>query len=122
MIGCASCHIPEFRTGPSPIPSLAGRTATLYSDLLLHDMGEELADGRPDAGASGSEWRTTPLWGLRLMRKFLNGEAYLLHDGRARSIEEAIGYHGGEGAASRAAFQLLGSEDRAALLDFVESR
>jgi CxxC motif-containing protein (DUF1111 family) len=121
-IGCNACHTPSFRAGPSPIPVLAGQTVTLYSDLLLHDMGEELADGRPDGQASGQEWRTAPLWGLRPMRDFLNGQAFLLHDGRARTIEEAIGYHGGEAAASRAAFQALSVSDRAALVDFVGSR
>ena len=120
--GCAACHVPEFRTGPSPIPSLADRPVTLYSDLLLHDLGEELADHRGDGQASGTEWRTAPLWGLRVMRSFLNGDVFLLHDGRARSIEEAIGYHGGEGAAARAAFQALEAADRAALVVFVGSR
>jgi CxxC motif-containing protein (DUF1111 family) len=120
--GCAACHVPEYRTGPSPIASLADRTVTLYSDLLLHDMGDELADHRPDGQADGREWRTTPLWGLRLMASFLNGDSYLLHDGRARSIEEAVGYHGGEGASSRAAFDALNASDRAALVDFVGSR
>lgn len=121
-MGCAGCHVPEYRTGPSPIPSLADRTVTLYSDLLLHDMGEELADHRPDGKASGMEWRTAPLWGLRVMSSFLNGDVFLLHDGRARSIAEAIGYHGGEGASARAAFEALNAADRAALLDFVGSR
>jgi CxxC motif-containing protein (DUF1111 family) len=121
-IGCAACHTPAMRSGPSRIPALSGQTVTLYSDLLLHDMGDELADGRPDGQADGREWRTTPLWGLRVMRDFLNGQTLLLHDGRARTIEEAIGYHGGEGSRSRAAFGALGGEDRAAVLDFVGSR
>lgn len=122
QIGCASCHVPSLPTGPSPIPALANRQAELYSDLLLHDMGDALADDRPDGSASGREWRTTPLWGLRLMRRFLNGEAFLLHDGRARNVEEAITLHGGEGAASRNAFMSLTPAQRSALLDFVESR
>ena len=120
--GCASCHRPSYRTGFSPIAALSGQAVTLYSDLLLHDMGDELADGRPDGQATGREWRTAPLWGLRLVRGFLNGQAFLLHDGRARTIEDAIGYHGGEGAAARAAFRALSAEDRSALLDFVGSR
>jgi CxxC motif-containing protein (DUF1111 family) len=90
--------------------------------LLLHDMGDELADNRPDGQASGREWRTTPLWGLRLMRRFLNGQALLLHDGRAKTIEEAILLHGGEALASRNAFAQLTAAQRAALLDFVGSR
>jgi CxxC motif-containing protein (DUF1111 family) len=121
-IGCASCHVPEYRTGPGPIAALADRPVTLYSDLLLHDMGEELADHRPDVQASGTEWRTAPLWGLRVMRDFLNGDGFLLHDGRARTIGEAIEYHGGEAAASRSAFRGLSSADTAALIDFVGSR
>jgi CxxC motif-containing protein (DUF1111 family) len=122
QIGCAACHVPSLPTGPSPIAALANRQAELYSDLLLHDMGDALADNRPDGSASGREWRTTPLWGLRLMRRFLNGEAFLLHDGRARTVEEAITFHGGEGAASRNAFMNLTPAERSALLDFVESR
>jgi CxxC motif-containing protein (DUF1111 family) len=94
----------------------------LYSDLLLHDMGDALADGRPDGSADGREWRTTPLWGLRVMRDFLGGDAFLLHDGRATSVEEAISFHGGEGEGSRLAFEVLSAQDQAALLDFVESR
>lgn len=121
-IGCASCHVPELRTGESPIAALAHRPVRLYSDLLLHDMGEELQDGRGDADADGREWRTAPLWGLRVMRDFLAGDAFLLHDGRARTVTEAIEYHGGEAAAAREAFRSLAPAERAALLDFVESR
>lgn len=119
---CARCHVPSYQTGPSPLPAIAGRTVTLYSDLLLHDMGDALADNRPDGQATGREWRTAPLWGLRLMRRFLNGQALLMHDGRARSVEEAILLHGGEAQASRDAFLALTPAQRAALLDFVESR
>jgi CxxC motif-containing protein (DUF1111 family) len=122
QVQCARCHVPSFQTGPSPIPALSGRTVELYSDLLLHDMGDALADNRPDGQASGREWRTAPLWGLRLMRRFLNGEALLLHDGRARTVEEAILLHGGEALASRNAFAALAAAQKAALLDFVESR
>lgn len=122
QIKCSSCHVPEFQTGPSPIAALSKRTVHLYSDLLLHDMGDALADNRPDGQATGREWRTTPLWGLRLMRRFLNGQAFLMHDGRARTIEEAILLHAGEALASRNAFAQLTPAQRAALLDFVESR
>jgi CxxC motif-containing protein (DUF1111 family) len=121
-IGCASCHTPVLRTGPHPIAALADRDVALYSDLLLHDLGDELADHRPDGDATGREWRTTPLWGLRLMREFLGGDAFLMHDGRARTVAEAILLHGGEATAARDAFAALAPAARAALLDFVESR
>jgi CxxC motif-containing protein (DUF1111 family) len=119
---CSRCHIPEFQTGPSPLAALSNRTVHAYSDFLLHDMGDALADNRPDGQATGREWRTTPLWGLRLMRKFLNGTALLMHDGRARTVEEAILLHGGEALAARNAFAALTPAQRAALVDFVESR
>ena len=122
MMGCASCHVPTLRTGPHPIAALANKEVTLYSDLLLHDMGDSLADNRPDGQANGREWRTTPLWGLRLMRQFLNGDAFLLHDGRARSIEEAIMLHGGEARRARDAFASAPPATRTALTDFVKSR
>ena len=122
QLQCATCHTPRLITGTSPIPALAGRTVELYSDLLLHDMGAALADGRPDEGANGREWRTPPLWGLRLMRSFLNGDAFLLHDGRARTVDAAIRLHDGEGAGARDAYQRLTSVQRDALLAFVESR
>ena len=121
-MGCASCHVPVLKTGPHQITALANKDVVLYSDLLLHDMGDELADNRPDGLANGREWRTTPLWGLRLMRQFLNGDAFLLHDGRARSVEEAIMMHGGEAKRARDAFAGASTASRAALLDFVESR
>lgn len=121
-IGCASCHVPSFQTGQHVVAALSNKTVTLYSDLLLHDMGDGLADNRPDGSANGREWRTTPLWGLRLVRHFLNGDAFLLHDGRARTVEEAILLHGGEAQRARDAFAALSAEQRAALLDFVESR
>lgn len=121
-IGCASCHVPELRTGPSTIGALAHQPVRLYSDLLLHDMGDRLADNRVDGDATGREWRTTPLWGLRLMRDFLDGEAFLLHDGSAATVDEAIRLHGGEAERARARFVGLNDEDRTALLDFVESR
>jgi CxxC motif-containing protein (DUF1111 family) len=121
-IGCASCHVPELRTGPSAVSALANRSVALYSDLLLHDLGEALSDGVADGGAGPREWRTAPLWGLRVMRDFLDGEAFLLHDGRARSVEEAILLHGGEAAAARDRFVALPPAARGALLDFVESR
>ena len=120
--GCAGCHVPSLRTGPSEIAALSDRTVELYSDLLLHDMGDGLADNRPDGSASGREWRTTPLWGLRLMRQFLDGQALLLHDGRARSVIDAILLHGGEAKKARDAFAAMTDAQRRALLEFVESR
>ncbi len=122
QIGCALCHIPAMQTGSNSIQALAFKPVPLYSDLLLHDMGDALADNRPDGQATGREWRTTPLWGLRLMREFLNGEAFLLHDGSAGSVEEAVILHGGEAQVARDAFVGLPPDDQAALLDFVESR
>ncbi|MEK7403027.1 MAG: di-heme oxidoredictase family protein [Gemmatimonadota bacterium] len=122
QVQCAKCHVTSLQTGSSALAAVANRTVTLYSDLLLHDMGPGLADNRPDGQASGTEWRTTPLWGLRLMRQFMNGDALLLHDGRARTVEQAILLHGGEALAARNAFALLTAAQRAALLDFVESR
>ena len=122
QLQCASCHTPRLTTGPSPISAIANQSVDLYSDLLLHDMGPELADGRSDGSATGREWRTAPLWGLRMMRTFLNGQAFLLHDGRARTVDEAIRLHGGEGAGSRDAFVRLSPAQRTALLSFVESR
>jgi CxxC motif-containing protein (DUF1111 family) len=121
-LACASCHVPSLRTGPHVTRALSERDVVLYSDLLLHDMGDGLADYRPDGSANGREWRTAPLWGLRVMRDFLRGQAFLLHDGRARGVEEAILLHGGEAQAARDAFAALPAADRAALLDFVESR
>jgi CxxC motif-containing protein (DUF1111 family) len=121
-IGCARCHVPSFRTGSSPVAALSDVEVRLYSDLLLHDMGDALADNRPDGAASGREWRTAPLWGLRLVRQFLRGEAFYLHDGRARTLEEAIGLHGGEAQPARDRFLALGAADRDALLDFTGSR
>jgi CxxC motif-containing protein (DUF1111 family) len=120
--GCASCHVPQFTTGPHSISALANKPVQLYSDMLLHDMGDDLADRRPDGQATGREWRTAPLWGLRLMRGFLNGQALLLHDGRAKNVEDAILLHGGEGKRARDAFAAMTPADRRALLDFVESR
>jgi CxxC motif-containing protein (DUF1111 family) len=119
---CSVCHVPVMRTGAHEIEALSNQDAALYSDLLLHDLGDALADNRPDGSADGREWRTAPLWGLRIARQFLNGQLFLLHDGRAHSVEDAIQLHGGEAAASRDAFLAMPVEDRAALVEFVESR
>ncbi|OLD61001.1 MAG: hypothetical protein AUI33_15020 [Ignavibacteria bacterium 13_1_40CM_2_61_4] len=119
---CASCHVPALLTGAHVLRALAHRDVPLYSDLLLHDLGSALADHRPDGSADGNEWRTAPLWGMRLVREFLGGQMFLLHDGRAHSVEEAIVLHGGEAAAARDRFLALPAGDRQALVDFVESR
>ena len=119
---CTACHLPTTHTGPHEIEAISERDVAIYSDFLLHDMGDALADNRPDGDADGREWRTAPLWGLRIAREFLNGELFLLHDGRAHSADEAIRLHGGEAAAARDAFLAMPAADRAALLDFVESR
>jgi CxxC motif-containing protein (DUF1111 family) len=91
-----------------------------YSDLLLHDMGPGLADGRPEGRASGAEWRTAPLWGIGLTAQ-VTGRASFLHDGRARSVLEAVLWHGGEAAASREVVLGLSETDRDALVAFLES-
>jgi CxxC motif-containing protein (DUF1111 family) len=120
-IGCASCHTPELVTGAhSPIAAFRSATIRPYSDLLLHDMGEDLADHRRDGEASGREWRTAPLWGLGLVQ-VVDERAMFLHDGRARTIEEAILWHGGEALKSRDAFMALEAPERAAVLAFLNS-
>ena len=119
-IGCAMCHTPQHTTGTHEIAALSHQTIYPYTDLLLHDMGPELADGRPDFAAGGPEWRTPPLWGIGLVET-VNGHTLLLHDGRARNLTEAILWHGGEGAAARDAFRTLTPAERAALIRFLES-
>ena len=118
--GCAVCHTPQHTTGPHEIEALSSQTIYPYTDLLLHDMGPELADGRPDFGADGQEWRTPPLWGIGLVET-VNGHTMFLHDGRARNLTEAILWHGGEGAAARDAFKALTKEEREALIRFLNS-
>lgn len=120
QVGCTACHVATLKTGPADIPVLANQTIHPYTDLLLHDMGGGLADNRPDFDASGSEWRTAPLWGLGLVQTVLPYAGYL-HDGRARTIEEAVLWHDGEAAESKAQFMALGERDRAALLQFLNS-
>jgi len=118
---CAACHVPELRTGEVPgQPALSRQVIRPYTDLLLHDMGEALADNRPDFEASGREWRTPPLWGIGLTQT-VNGNVNYLHDGRARTLVEAILWHGGEAAASREAFKAMARAEREALLRFLES-
>lgn len=119
--GCAACHVPTLKTdGDAVLPELANQTFHPFTDLLLHDMGRGLADNRPDYLASGSEWRTPPLWGLGLIPT-VNGHDRLLHDGRARGFAEAILWHGGEGEASKEAFRTMPKDDRDALIAFLSS-
>jgi CxxC motif-containing protein (DUF1111 family) len=120
-IGCASCHTPLLETGIHPtIPALSNQTIRPYTDLLLHDMGDGLADGRPDFQATGREWRTPPLWGIGLIET-VNGHTTFLHDGRARNLLEAILWHGGEAEGAREAFADLSTAEREALLAFLNS-
>ncbi|MEZ5864078.1 MAG: di-heme oxidoredictase family protein [Geminicoccaceae bacterium] len=119
--GCIACHTPKHATRRDwPVKALAGQLVWPYSDLLLHDMGEGLADDRPEGLASGREWRTQPLWGIGLTET-VNDHTFFLHDGRARNLTEAILWHGGEAEPAREAFRLMPPEDRAALLAFLES-
>lgn len=118
---CAACHQPVLQTGDFPgLSTLSHQQIAPYTDLLLHDMGPELADGRPDFQASGREWRTPPLWGIGLAQK-VDEHVGFLHDGRARSLLEAILWHGGEAETSREQVRTMSDEDRQALLRFLES-
>ena len=119
--GCAACHTPRHVTDESyHVRPLRGQVIFPYTDLLLHDMGEGLADNRPDGQATGREWRTPPLWGIGLVET-VNGHTMFLHDGRARSIEEAIIWHGGEARRSRDLFMDMTQEERKALMEFLRS-
>jgi len=120
-VGCALCHRPTLATGEHPkFPFLSKRSIAPYSDLLIHDMGPALADGRPDYQAGGRDWRTPPLWGIGLVPA-INGEARYLHDGRARSVQEAILWHGGEAKRVRDRYAKLDKASRQALLAFIDS-
>jgi CxxC motif-containing protein (DUF1111 family) len=122
---CSACHRPGYVTSEGPFPYLTspaikGQKIWPYTDLLLHDMGERLADGRPDFAASGRQWKTPPLWGIGLIRD-VNGHQRLLHDGRARGVLEAVLWHGGEAEASRQQVLKFTRAEREALVKFVES-
>ncbi|MEM6645745.1 MAG: di-heme oxidoredictase family protein [Bacteroidota bacterium] len=120
-IGCESCHVSKLETGPSGIADVFSyQTIRPYTDLLLHDMGEGLADNRSDFLASGREWRTPPLWGIGLF-KTVNGHTNYLHDGRARNLAEAILWHGGEAEAAKERFRHLDADERDAIIAFLES-
>jgi CxxC motif-containing protein (DUF1111 family) len=121
-IGCAACHVdaPQETEAVEGFDELSRQVIYPYTDLLLHDMGEDLADGRPDGLATGGEWRTPPLWGIGLVES-VNLHTRFLHDGRARSLEEAVLWHGGEAAPAQARYTRLPREDRAALVAFLKS-
>ena len=119
--GCVSCHVPKFITLTDETrPEHSRQLIWPYTDMLLHDMGEGLADNRPEGVADGTEWRTPPLWGIGLT-KTVSGHTYFLHDGRARNLLEAILWHGGEAEAAKDAVTRLNKEDRDALIEFLES-
>jgi CxxC motif-containing protein (DUF1111 family) len=119
--GCLDCHATKLVTGQlADFPEVSGQTIHPYTDLLLHDLGEDLADHRPDFLATGTEWRTPPLWGIGLVH-VVNGHTFFLHDGRARDLSEAILWHGGEAERAREAYRTMSRDDRAALLRFLES-
>lgn len=124
-MNCTACHVSEFTTGDVPdLPALSNQRIHPYTDLLLHDLGQPLADGRPEGNGPGSagprDWRTASLWGLGLIQT-VNGHQLLLHDGRARGIAEAILWHGGEAQAAREAFRSLPKTQRDAVLAFLGS-
>lgn len=122
---CATCHRPSYKTGDAPFPrltsqALSGQTIWPYTDLLLHDMGDALADGRPDFKANGRQWKTPPLWGIGLLQD-VNGHTRLLHDGRANGVLEAILWHGGEAEQAKQHVLKFSATDRQALVKFLES-
>ena len=118
---CTACHTPTLTTSPyHPNAELRNQTIHPYTDLLLHDMGPGLADNMGEGVATGSEWRTAPLWNIGLTAGVSGGEAYL-HDGRAQTLEEAILWHGGEAEDSKEVFRNMSAADRAALIKFLQS-
>jgi len=118
---CSSCHRPAMQTGVRvDFPEVSNQRIFPYTDLLLHDMGDGLADHRPDFDANGNEWRTAPLWGIGLTQK-VNGHNFYLHDGRARSLQEAILWHGGEAESAKNTFKNMSKNDRQALIKFLQS-
>ncbi|MFZ1808333.1 MAG: di-heme oxidoredictase family protein [Cyclobacteriaceae bacterium] len=119
--GCTKCHVAQFQTSFSSVAALSYQIIYPYTDLLLHDMGPELDDGYTEGSALTSEWRTPPLWGLGLSKNSQGGKYFLMHDGRAKSIEEAILLHGGEGQNSRTSFEGLSAEEKKQLIQFLES-
>lgn len=121
QIDCSKCHTPNMKTGASNIEALAYKTFHPYTDLLMHDMGPGLDDGYTEGVSQTYEWRTPPLWGLGLSKNSQGGTYFLLHDGRAHSIEEAILMHGGEATGSHNKYTSLAQSDKDKLLKFLES-
>ncbi len=121
QLNCSGCHTPTLYTGTDVnLPALSNQRIHPYTDMLVHDMGAPLADNRPDYLASGTEWRTAPLWGVGMFEK-TNGVPYYLHDGRARSLEEAILWHEGEARSSKDQYTHLSAADRKAVVSFLQS-
>lgn len=120
QIGCEKCHKENWKSGTSYIASISQKEFHPYTDLLLHDMGPALDDGYTEGKAKSAEWKTPALWGLGLSKNSQGGQYFLLHDGRAKSIEEAIQLHGGEGQKSKDQFAILNEQDKKALLKFLE--
>ena len=121
QINCSGCHQPQLVTGYSAVVSLSNKTFFPYTDLLLHDMGNDLDDGYTEGSAKTMEWRTPALWGLGLSPNSQGGQYFLMHDGRANSIEEAIQLHGGEGIHSRNAFNALQETEKQQVIRFLKS-
>lgn len=120
-LGCAGCHTPSYTTGEHSSPALSGQNIYPYTDLLLHDMGEGLADNRPEFAAGGRDWRTPPLWGLGYASEVAGEPARYLHDGRARTLMEAVLWHGGEAEAARNRVLAASAKERDQLIAFLES-
>lgn len=120
-ISCGKCHIPEMKTGTFPIAALSNKNFFPFTDMLLHDMGPGLDDGYTEGTALTAEWRTPPLWGLGLSQNSQGGQFFLMHDGRAKSIEQAIEMHGGEAQLSKESFQQLNDSQKNQLIKFLKS-
>ncbi|MCH8903082.1 MAG: c-type cytochrome [Bacteroidetes bacterium] len=120
-LGCINCHKPTLKTAKSDIAVLSEVEFHPFTDLLIHDMGDDLDDGFPEGSATGSEWRTPPLWGLGLAKDVQGGERYLLHDGSASTIDEVLKVHGGEAMSASAAFFSLSEEDHDKVITFLNS-
>ena len=121
---CVACHTPEMKTGNNhPFAELRNQTIRPYTDLLLHDMGDGLADNLPEGKASGRQWRTPALWGIGYTAKVQEGDSKVgyLHDGRARTLQEAILWHAGEAEKSRQRYEAFSAQDREAILAFLRS-
>lgn len=121
QISCIKCNVPELKTSSSSISALSNKKFYPYTDLLLHDMGNALDDGYTEGSAKTYEWRTPALWGLGLSPKSQGGQYFLMHDGRAKSIEEAIQLHGGEATNSKNKYMQLLSQEKEAIIKFLKS-